>query len=294
MSDVVLTGARSQIGVFLLPLLVEAGFEINAVSRSAPSAERSAEGAVRWVRPDADPGPARYLFSCGPLDLARRFLERSGSFRKAVVFSTTSVLTKRLSGDRAERAQIAAIASEEDALCGHCEKRGIELVLLRPTMVYGCGLDRNVSLLLKFGEGSGFIPVSGSARGRRQPVHAEDLAQLALDCLRADTGAHMETAAPGGETLAYGEMARRVAACGQRSIRVVSVPAPMLVGLVRIAVALGFVKGLSPEMVHRQAIDMVFEAANLPASLTWKPRPFEPTSNDFNIPEKFRVNMGSE
>ena len=33
----VVTGASSQIGVFLLPLLVEAGFEVTAVSRAAPA-----------------------------------------------------------------------------------------------------------------------------------------------------------------------------------------------------------------------------------------------------------------
>ena len=36
-ASVVVTGASSQIGVFLLPLLAEAGFDVTAVSRVAPA-----------------------------------------------------------------------------------------------------------------------------------------------------------------------------------------------------------------------------------------------------------------
>ena len=48
----VVTGASSQIGVFLLPLLVEAGFEVTAVSRAAPAGAVQVAGGVCWISPD--------------------------------------------------------------------------------------------------------------------------------------------------------------------------------------------------------------------------------------------------
>jgi len=284
MSETVVTGASSQVGLFLLPKLDRAGHAVRAVSRRAPAELSGPESALQWVSPGFKAESARALVSCGPLDLARRFLARSGSFRKAVVFSTTSVLTKRSSGNRAEREQIGRIAAEEDSLRELCGSRGVELVLLRPTLVYGCGLDRNVSLLLKLGERTGFIPLSANAEGLRQPVHAADLAQLAFDCLRADTGPYFEGAAPGGETLAYREMVCRVGACGKGPIRLLPLPPALLGGFVQFASVIGPWKGVNPEMVHRQAIDMVFEAPSFPAPIRWNPRPFKPTPSDFHIP----------
>ena len=48
-SIAVVTGASSQIGVFLLPLLAGAGYNVVAVSRSAPSDEANTGGGVLSV-----------------------------------------------------------------------------------------------------------------------------------------------------------------------------------------------------------------------------------------------------
>ena len=139
----------------------------------ADAEDRANERHVRLYRRWSEGGAG--LLLTGNVMVDRRFLERPGPVEKVVVFSTTSTLTKQTSRDRHERAQIEAIAADERVLNDLCLERGIDLVLLRPTLVYGCGLDRNVSLLLKLGERSGFIPLSSQADGLRQPVHAEDL-----------------------------------------------------------------------------------------------------------------------
>jgi len=296
MNEVVVTGARSQIGLFLLPRLERVGYSVQAVSRAAPPDPEGPGEGVRWIRPEDGADQARFLVSCGPLGLARRFLERPGPVEKVVVFSTTSVLTKRASRDRRERAQIEAIAADERVLNDICLERGIDLVLLRPTLVYGCGLDRNVSLLLKLGERGGFIPVSTRAGGLRQPVHAEDLAQLAADCLSADTGRFLDFTAPGGEALSYREMVERVVRCGRRPVRLLPLPPALLAALVRLASLTGPGKGVNPEMVRRQSLDLVFEPTNLPPTIGWNPRPFRPVTADFHIPpelERYRE-PGSE
>ena len=53
-------------------------------------------------------------------------------------------------------------------------------------MIYGQGLDRNVSRAVKFIERFGIYPATLHADGLRQLVHADDLAVAALAILEAD------------------------------------------------------------------------------------------------------------
>lgn len=283
--QVVVTGASSQIGVFLLPRLLDPGRAVLALSRRTPLEGASSVEGLRWVRPDSpDIKRPAALISCGPIGLAADRVAAGHVTGRAIVFSTSSVRTKRDSANRAEREKVAAIAAAERRLADACRQRGIALALIRPTLIYGCGLDGNLSLLLQLGERFGLIPVSRRANGLRQPVHADDLARLAVSALDTDFGPFLEGEAPGGETLTYRAMAEKVAACGSRSIRVVGLPEALLGALVRGASAFGPWQGLNPEMVRRQAEDMVFDGTTFASRFDWTPRPFAPTPQDFQVP----------
>jgi nucleoside-diphosphate-sugar epimerase len=283
-ASLAVTGASSQIGVFLLPLLAAAGHPVTALSRRAPAEPLAVGDGVRWQRDLAGPDEVTGLLSCGPLDLALSLVERCAGLGKVVAFGTTSTETKAASPDPAERATVAAIAAAEARLRVLCGERGIDLVLVRPTLVYGCGLDKSLARLLRLGNRSGFIPLSNRADGLRQPVHAADLAGLAARALRTETGRFLEGPAPGGSTLSYRAMVERVARCGRRRIRPLPLPAPLLVGLLRTGQRAGLLEGANPEMVRRQARDLVFDDCVFRDRLGWDPRPFEPTPADFRVP----------
>jgi nucleoside-diphosphate-sugar epimerase len=304
------SGASSQLGVFLLPRLRAAGFRVLALSRKAPSAPlpqalEVADG-VRWAHPEdaalpalaaADGGPG-CLVSCGPLPLARRIVESAPGLRRVVAFSSSSVLSKADSADSAERASMAAMARDEAALAAACAARGLPMLLLRPTLIYGCGLDRNVSLLAACARRFGAIPLAGKAAGLRQPVHADDLAALALRALTAPAPVSLDSPACGGSTLTYREMARRVAAAaprrawgrtrGQawRRARLLTLPEWLLAGAVTALARFPRWRHLNAEMARRQSRDLVFDDTPLRNSLDWSPRPFEPTPADFEIPAR--------
>ena len=289
---VVVSGAGSQLGVFLLPRLHSGGYCVTAISRQAPAEPLSVTDRVRWTRPGAAPNSASFLVSCGPIELAVEQVEKLSGLEKAVVFSTSSIHTKQVTGNQVERQKVAAIASGEDQLVSLCRERGASLVLLRPTLVYGCGMDRNVSLLLRVGERTGFIPLTRRSTGLRQPVHADDLAALAVSALGTDTGSLLEGEACGGETLTFREMTERTAACGRRRIRLLILPGPLLGTLVKTASVLGPWKGLNTAMVRRQSSDMTFDDRVFRDTLAWRPRPFQPTPEDFKIPpelQRFRL-----
>jgi nucleoside-diphosphate-sugar epimerase len=290
MSETVLvTGASSQLGVFLLPRLQAAGFQVLALSRRAPVSPVEVSDSVRWMQPGQEPGPAEHLVSCGPLDLAVDLTEKSVGLKRLVAFSTTSVLTKADSPDRHEHTLIAEIRGAETRLTALCERLGIALTLIRPTLVYGCGLDRNISLLAGFGRRMGFIPLASQARGLRQPVHADDLAAIVVSCLVSGAPVQLASAACGGSTLSYREMMEKTAnACGRR-VRILTLNTRFLATMVRLLSALPTLRGLNPEMVNRQGRDLVFDDSELRETLGFTPRPFQPTAQDFQIPDFARV-----
>lgn len=287
------TGATSQIGVFLLPQAVAAGHAVTALSRRALRPSRASGDGPAWIHPEEYLASSALsgidaLISCGPLDLAMRLVESLPGLRCVVAFSSSSVLSKAESGDARERAAMAAMARSEQALREACAGRGLPLLLLRPTLIYGCGLDRNVSLLAAIGHRFGVIPLAGRACGLRQPMHAEDLAGLALCAIEAPTPPDFVSAACGGDTISYREMCTRIARAVPRRVRLLTFPEPILAGAVRAMAHYSRWQGLSPEMVHRQNRDLVFDDARLRKALNWTPRAFAPTPNDFDLPPEAR------
>jgi nucleoside-diphosphate-sugar epimerase len=295
------SGATSQLGVFLLPHLLAANFRVLALSRHAPSRPLQIRAGLFWTTPgasadggqdaaDSRPLAPDCLVSCGPLEVARELVLRFPGLRRVVAFSSSSVLSKALSGDPGERRLMASMAADEDALAHCCAERGIPLLLLRPTMIYGCGKDHNVSTLAHLARHYRVIPLAGPASGLRQPVHADDLAVLAVRALQSNTPLDTASAACGGSTLTFREMARRVAAAEQpQPARLVTLPESLMALLVGILSRLPGSPGINVEMVRRQNRNLVFDDSPLREALAWSPRPFQPTPADFEVPEHCRI-----
>jgi len=285
---VLLTGATGQIGLFAIPRLLAAGFAVTALSRGpAPDWYPQLRG-LAWIRPDAlragGAAHACFLLSAGPLDVALQALEHCPAIERAVVFSTSSVLVKAGSGDRRERRQVAQIAAGETALRARCASRGTPLCLFRPTLVYGCGLDRNVSWLARWIARWGCVPLAGRAEGLRQPVHADDLAQAAVAALASEKAVVMEAPLCGGSTLSYRAMVEAVFRASGKPARFLNLPARLLAGLGHLTQFLPGLRAVTPAMLRRESRDLVFDDGEARARLAYRPRGFTPTAADFALP----------
>lgn len=285
MATVIVTGASSQLGVFLLPRLQAAGMTVLALSRKAPPAPVNISGQVRWARTTSGSGPASHLVSCGPLGLALSVIRENHNLQRVVAFSTSSVLTKAGTENRRERGIVARIRENEQELRSLCEERGFALALIRPTLIYGCGLDSNISLLARLGRRFGFIPLANNARGLRQPVHADDLAELAVRCLVNESPVRLESLACGGSTLSYREMVEKTAAACGKGVRPLKLNPRILAAAAELVSILPGFSGVNAEMVKRQSGDMVFDDTVLRQALDYHPRPFDPQAGDFKIPD---------
>ena len=287
---VLLTGASSQIGVFAIPRLVAAGFEVIAVSRKGKPEYYPVHDAVEWLNP-ADAlvacSACRYLLSAGPLQLALEFLQQGKQIQAAAIFSSSSVISKQASADSSERQLMQEMLATESDLRALADRMKTRLVIFRPTLIYGCGLDSNISRLAGLIRRFGFMPVNGEASGLRQPVHADDLAGAALSALLCKDSLPHELNLAGGSTLSYADMVSAIFTALGKPARLVKLPEWLMIPLLSVLVKAGAGSGLNSEMVKRQLVDLVFDDHEARELLAYNPRPFAPTQADFRLPTVF-------
>lgn len=277
---VIVTGARGLVGRRLLPRLVAAGFGVQAVSRRRDPA---GEPPVRWRvwdlaagEPDPAPTPVELLVHAAPLWLLPPVLPRLHGLgvRRLLAFSSTSRYTKAASPSASERGTARALAEAEAAVSEGCLRLGVRLTILRPTLVYDPGHDRNVSDIARLARRLGFVPLAGQARGLRQPVHADDLAAACLALVDNTRTFDRAYDLPGGETLPYVDLVRRVARGARGHERVLHLPLPAVRGLLRLVRLLPGFSHVTPEMADRMNEDLVFDAEPARHDFGYDPRTF--------------------
>jgi nucleoside-diphosphate-sugar epimerase len=279
-APVLVLGATSLIGRFLVPRLESLGLEAYAISRKALP---GAFGAVQWIQADLDDPrlqaalpQATTVFSLSPIWALPAVLPalRAKGMRRLVAFSSTSVFTKAGSDDESERMTAQSLADGEAAVVAFCEAHDVAWTILRPTLIYAEGQDRNVTRLARLIQRLGFLPLAGAGEGLRQPVHAQDLATGAL--LAAIRPATCDKAydLPGGETLTYRQMAERIFQALGRPARILT--APMWLWRLGFLAARPFLPGATAQMGRRMSADLVFNAAPARQDFDWNPRLFQP------------------
>ena len=286
---VILLGATGQIGVFTIPRLLAAGFEVIAVSRKPRPEWYPGFPGVHWLTADSltdsAMSDASMLVSAGPVTVASNLIDRCQHIDRAVIFSTSSVFSKLESHDRKEKRQMQQILMDEAVLSNNCEAHGITLSLFRPTLIYGCGMDGNVSWLAKWIRKFGFMPIAGDAEGLRQPVHADDLAQAAVATLTSESPLALDVPLCGGSTLTFREMVEAIFRGLGKPVRIISVPRRLFTLVTYLARLVPKLRGVRPEMIRREGLDLVFDDSAPREYLDYRPRPFVPGPADFRRPD---------
>jgi len=280
---VCVTGATSPVAAFLLPRLRREGYPVYALGRRV-AAGVDADG-VAWCRAELEGGsplPAMAglttLVHLAPLWLLPPRIEAFARMgvRRVIAFGSTSRFTKQDSASVAEQALAARLAGAEAALAGACGEHSLVWTLFRPTLTYGSGRDGNIAFIARVVRRYGVFPLAAPATGRRQPVHADDLAAACIAALECPATQDRAYNLPGGETLSYRRMVEAVfAACG-RAPRFVSLP-PTAWRLALGALSLWpRAPRIGLEMVARMNTDMVFDLEDAQRDFGYSPRPFQP------------------
>jgi nucleoside-diphosphate-sugar epimerase len=275
---VLVTGVSGQVGLNAAGLALARGARViglynrNAVDFTHPR--------LTWVRADLSstdsfPAPsADALIHTAPIWLLPAGISRfaDGGVRRVIAFSSTSVDGKRETTSAAEQAVVQDLVTAEDRLRQTADKIGLQLTILRPTMIYGMGLDGNISRMARTIRKLGFLPIYNPANGLRQPVQARDLAEAALAaCGNPKTFGKTYNLA-GNEVLTYRQMVERLFIHLGMKPRFVPLPfLPQLLDSLNACLPFAHING---DVARRMNRDLVFDNAPAHEDFGYSPHGF--------------------
>ena len=273
-------GASSLVGDCLLPLLRDAGWQVVAFSRQSVGSSLD----LAWRRLPCTEGIEEipHWICLAPIWVLPDYFAHieASCARRLVVLSSTSRFTKIGSGDPAENAIVTQLIDGEKRVQAWAESRGIEWVVLRPTLIFGLGRDKNVSQIARFIRHFGFFPVLGRAQGLRQPIHAADVATSCISALLAPDAANHAYNISGGETLTYRDMVARVFASLGRRPYIFTAPLWAFQLVLAVLRCLLRYRQCSVAMAERMNRDLVFDSAEAARDFGFAPDKFVLSTED--------------
>jgi nucleoside-diphosphate-sugar epimerase len=286
-------GATSIVGEYLLPLLVKEGWNVVAFSRQAQYIKKSAgkqpiiwQLLVKSKSSDTDiyqiEKPINFWICLAPIMVLPEYfplLLLSGA-KHVVAISSTSRFTKRVSSDQAEQELAESFAENEERLESWAKKEKLTFTILRSTMVYGLGRDKNINTIASFVRRFPFFCAFGDARGLRQPLHAQDVALCCVAALSSGAAINQCYNISGGEIISCREMVCRIfVALGKKPL-IIKIPLWFFRLVFFVLRMFPRFSKWSPAMAERMNQDLIFNHEEASRDLGFKPRPFCLTEED--------------
>ncbi|HSV30669.1 MAG TPA: NAD(P)-dependent oxidoreductase [Atribacteraceae bacterium] len=162
----------------------------------------------------------------------------------------------------------------EDRMIEYCERTGIRYAAIRPTMIYGDGRNRNVSLLVRHLSRHSFFPLFGSGEALVQPVFYQDVAGALVSLLAYPEvwGRFYDTG--GKASFSYRRFVEAVGAVLGKKVRFVRLPVQAGITLARLGERMGRLVPWTEEQVLRSTEDRVTDNTPAREAFGYDPRGF--------------------
>lgn len=272
---VLLTGGTGLLGSALLELLAAGGHEVRCLLRKeSPNAARLDPDRVEVFYGDAGQedalaraldGMDAFLHVAG-LEYTPQVLgalRRAGTGRLVIVSSTSvhSAYEHRSGWRRSMEARV--------------RESGLDWTIVRPTMIYGSELDKNMHKLLRFLDRLPVYPMFGPGTNLWQPVYHKDLAHGVLTAFEKPGAVHQSYDLPGSEPLTYLDLVRTAAgALGKRRPHIVRLPLEPVRHALRLAELARLPLPVESEQVMRLREDKAYPYGKARRELGYAPRAF--------------------
>ena len=125
-------------------------------------------------------------------------------------------------------------AQAEAGLRQLAQETGMEVVIIRPPLVYGPGVRGNFSTLLFWAARSLPLPLGAATANRRSLVALDNLVDLILTCVQHPKAANQTFLVSDGEDLSTTDLLQRMGKAMNRSILLLPIPTDLLVFAARL------------------------------------------------------------
>jgi nucleoside-diphosphate-sugar epimerase len=176
--------------------------------------EVNVAGTLRLARQAAEAGVQRFIF----LSTIKVHGEQSPIGRP---FGPDSTLSPQDAYARSK-------AEAEEGLRALAQESGMEVVVLRPPLVYGPGVGGNFQTLMRWVQRGVVLPLGAATDNRRSLVALENLVDLIRVCLAHPAAANQTFMVSDGEDLSTRDLLCRLATAMEVPHRLLPIPVPIL------------------------------------------------------------------
>lgn len=255
-------------------LLASGGHEVRCLVREeSPNASRLSELNVEVAYGDARSGDdllrafsgAEAVAHVAGIEFAPQVvsaMKRAGVERLLAVSSTSA------------HSRFAFRSGPKREMEGVVRGSGLAWTIVRPAMIYGSELDKNIRKLLRFLDKSPVFPVFGSGENLWQPVYFEDCARGACEALVREAAVHEAYDLPGARPLTYDDLVRTAARALGKSPRLVHIPLEPVRRALAFAERLRVPLPVESEQVLRLREDKAYPFEEARKELGYAPRSF--------------------
>jgi len=142
-------------------------------------------------------------------------------------------------------------------------KTGMEVVIIRPPLVYGYGAKANFRSMMRWIARGVPLPLAAITNNRRSLVALDNLVDLIVTCLNHPAAVNQIFLVSDGEDLSTADLIKRISASLGRSARLFYVP-PMLLRLAGNLIR-------KPDIYQRLCGSLQLDIAKTQQQLQWKP-----------------------
>ena len=278
-SAITVLGATGKVGRALVARLIRGGRTVVAVGRDR--ARLTTTGASDLRVADFGDGAALTValadagrvVSCAHARFAVPLLAAlPASVSRLVLMGSTRKFTRFVD----EKAQ-AVLAGEQAFLAA-----GRPGVMVHPTMIYGVGAENNIERVAAIIRRFGVVPLPRGGRSLIQPIHLDDVVRAVEAALEESGTAVTSLVLAGPTAVPYAELIRAVGRAIARPVRILPVPAPLLLGVSWVTGLVPGVPTISPGEVRRLLEDKDFDTSDMVRRFG-----FEPLSLDAGLARCF-------
>ncbi|MBL8063372.1 MAG: NAD(P)H-binding protein [Anaerolineales bacterium] len=273
---VLVTGGTGFTGSRLVPLLLQNGFQVRALTR--PTSDRSPLSAltVEWVTGDLSNAEALTsalhgvdaLINIASLGFGHAegiiASAKAAGVRRVVFISTTAIFTQLNAGSKSVR--LAA----ENAI----QASRLDYTILRPTMIYGNPRDRNMWRLIRWLRITPIIPIFGDGESLQQPIFVDDVAQAVLLALKTDVTIGRSYNIAGKDPLTYNQVIDTVATAINKRVWKIHMPYRPIVRLLQFIERMRIRLPIKAEQVLRLNENKAFSYEEAQRDFGFSPRSF--------------------
>jgi len=295
---IIITGASSMIGTSLISVMSDVDQSVVCISREIEKLNgtfSSINDAEKWQCHQCDltseslqasglseklgDSTDNVLVHCAPIWLLPSQLEGLNSLgiNRVIAFSSSSVDGKSQSTSQKEQEIVAMLADAEQQLIDFVNHKDavLNVTIFRPTMIYGHGKGMNLALIAKMIQRFGFFPVVFKAKGLRQPVHADDLADAVKLAMHNPATFGKLYVLSGLEVMNYHVMVEKIFAAIGKPKRIIRLPLFMYRLLMTVFSKIANLP-LDPEMANRMRDNLDFDNTDAKRDFGYAPKAFLP------------------